>query len=250
MGGCFGFGGGFRCFRAGRLGLGHRLGCGGLVVRRGGELIQILNERLVAVRAGVGMGVFLFATDADVAGVGMAVLRQVLLAAHQLGGEVRGVAGVAVGVARRLGQDAGQLALGIAIVPMGMGGMLHLTAGRLGLGIAILGMMVGGLLPQGADQRAVGIIAIIPGVGMGVDLLLAAGQLIAGGGMGMLLKAAAQILLFHGDSGQNQRIGGAEHHKGGNAGDHIAPDISLFSLCGKLIRTAKITHRNPPFPQR
>ena len=194
------------------------------------------------------MGMLLLLAGEGIAGGGMAVLRELLLAANQLRRELDGVAILAVGMSLGFGQGTGQFTLGIAGILMRMGRGLRQAADGLGLGIAVLGMAVEGLLLQGAGEVAIGIVAIGLGMGMGIGLLLAAGKAVAIGGMGMLLQAAGIPLLLHGDGGQDEGVGGAEHHQGSKADHQIAPEGTLLPLLGKGAERMQVTHIENSLP--
>ena len=193
------------------------------------------------------MGMLLLLAGEGIAGGGMAVLRELLLAANQLGLEV-GVAVRGMGMAGGLGLGAGEDTVGIARLGMLVGRARLLAAGGLGLGIAVLGMAVEGLLLQGAGEVAIVIVAIGLGMGMGIGLLLAAGEAVAIGGMGMLLQAAGIPLLLHGDGGQDEGVGGAEHHQGSKADHQIAPEGTLLPLLGKVAERMQVTHIENSLP--
>ena len=188
-----------------------------------GLLLGLLGQAAVVV--GVPLGLLL-AADQAAAGVVVAVGRTLLLAADQV--LLLGVAGSVVGVAVGLVLAAGQLALFVvAAVAVAVAAALLQVTGQYLLDLAA-GVVVDvalGLL-QAAGQAVAGVV-----VGVGLRLLLAADVtgglltvlpflahqhgLVAVLGVDVLFHAADQHLVFHGDGGEDQHIGGDEHHHGG-----------------------------------
>ena len=108
----------------------------------------------------------------------------------------------------------------------------------LGLGageghLAFIGMDVDGGLLLMADQFSV-FVPALRAVVMGDELLLPAGKLIAVFRVGMVFEAAVDALPLQGNGGQDQGVGGTEHHHRGDGGENPPETPAALSPGGIL----------------